>query len=289
MAITLAFMQAASQPDQRLFIILGVITLFTLVALGLRFFINLKEVVFTPTASIKHHGINDNFFFSLVVVFLGGLIGAFVLLFNQATMIEGYHQAAQTVATGLSQNAPNPTYRGIAEQWALSKIDGTFNVYFINNLIFFPLLVVAFWWLIGSVTYVGARMFGGQATYGAFLGSLAYSYFFGGIGLGCLVTAIFSSASAFKDALAGGSPPMDTLTIVGAVLLLYAIILFLIGVMHAADMTAGQLIGAVVVMLIVVGGGGAAAYYYGAVPAYTKFASQMTTFDPAKPGYTIPQ
>jgi hypothetical protein len=289
MTISLALLQAASQPDRSLFMYLGVITLATLVALGWRFFINMKEVLFAPSASLKHHGMNDNFFFSLVVVFLGGVIGAFVLLLNQPTMVSGYHQAAQVVATGLAQTAPNPTYRPVAEQWALGKIDAAFNVFFINNMIFFPLLLVGFWLLIGSVAYVGARMFGGHAAYGPFLGTLAYSYFFGGIGLGCLTAAIFNSATTFKDVLAGGMPPTDAWTIAGGVLLLYGIVLFCMGVMQAADLTTGQMIGALVVLLIVVGGGSALGYFYGAAPKYQTFASQMTTFDPSKQGYTIPQ
>ncbi len=65
MPLALALFQAGSVAgqDQTLYIILGVITLATLVALGLRFLANMRDVFIAPSASLGHLGQTDNFFF----------------------------------------------------------------------------------------------------------------------------------------------------------------------------------------------------------------------------------
>jgi len=114
MPFNLALFQSEPVAGQQLFIILGVITIATLIALGLRFFVNMFEVITAPGASLSHHGQNDNFFFSIFVVFLGGLIGTFGLLALQAELKLAFHSFAETVCNDAALLNTNLNYRDIA-------------------------------------------------------------------------------------------------------------------------------------------------------------------------------
>ena len=273
----LALLQSATPPDQRLYIILGVVTLATLVVLGLKFFANMFEVITAPTASLKHHGQSDNFFFSLMVAFLGGLIGTFVLLINQNALTSTFGKYATTVANDIALGNSNPTYRDIAANKAADILNNHFALYFADQLVFFPVVVVLLWLVIGLIIYGTARIFGGQATFADFMGSLAYPAFFLNIGLGCFALFIVNTLAAI---VAKQTPNPDVLAIVGGVLLLYGAILYLIAMSQAADLTGGQVIGVLIVFLILVGGASYGGYYY-AGPAFEQFALQITSFDPA--------
>jgi hypothetical protein len=289
MPYALALLQDMLGTGNRLFIVMGVITLATLVTLGWRFFVNLFEIIRYP-ASLKHHGNNDNFFFSLVVVFLGGLIGAIILLTQQEQMTQGFHTFAEALGKTYAMGAANSNYRDLAAQWCTNKLDSGFSIYVMNNLIFFPVVMLLVWLVIGTITFLGSKMFGGSAAYGPMLSTLAYSAFFFAIADGCLMASSVTSLNMMKDLFAGaGSPPTDVFFIVGALLALYGLILFFIGVSQAADVTAGQMIGIIIVLLVLVGGGTFAAIYYSGKPAFEGLASQVKSFDPSKPGYTIPQ
>lgn len=281
MPCDLALFQAGSMPEQQLYIILGVITLATVIALGLRFFINIFEVITAPAASLRHHGQNDNFFFSIFVVFLGGLIGAFGLLAKQSALTQAFHDYAATVCNDVSLQGVNANYREIAATWGINALDSNFDIFVTSNLVFFPIVMVVLWLVVGSICYVGARVLGGQSEYGAFLGSLAYSSFFASIGLGFI--SLFAIQTLGATA-AKTSPMPGVLAIIGIVLMLYSLVLFLMGIAQGADLAGGQVIGVLVVLIIVLGGIGFGCYYY-AQPAWESFTAEIQNYNPASGSY----
>lgn len=281
MPFDLALFQAGSMPSQELYIILGVITLATVIALGLRFFVNIFEVITAPAASLRHHGQSDNFFFSIFVVFLGGLIGAFGLLAKQSAMTQAFHEYATTICNDVALQNANANYRDIAASWGVNSLDSHFNILFTSNLVFFPIVMVVLWLFVGTVCYLGARMLGSQSSYGDFLGSLAYSSLFASIGLGFVALFGLQSLAAYT---AESSASPGVLAIIGLVLLVYALVLFLMGISQGADLAGGQVAGVLVVLVIVLGGIGAGIFYY-AQPVWQSFTAEIQSYDPSRGSY----
>jgi hypothetical protein len=277
MSVALALLITSAESDQKLYIILGIITLATLVAMGLKFFVNLFEIITAPTASIKHHGQTDNFFFSIVIVFLGGLIATFILVANQETIKSAFGDYAQTVAHNAAMTNSNPNYTGIAEEYGVDIMTGNFEVFFLSNIIFFPVVAVLLWLVFGLLAYLGARIFGGLCATGDFLGATAYSAFFTAIGFGLAALYLVQSLGVIA-----GEPTAtpDIVGIIGLVLMLYGVILFLVAITQSAELTGGQAAGALIVMLIVLGGIGYLIYYF-ANPVYSAFLDQIRMYDPS--------
>lgn len=277
MPFILALFQTEPVIGQQLYIILGVITLATLIALGLRFFVNMFEVITAPTASLSHHGQNDNFFFSIFVVFLGGLIGTFGLLTVRAELQQAFHTFSVTVCNNAALNNTNLNYRDIAASYGINIMDGNFDIYVASNLVFFPIVMVVMWLFIGSVCYLGAKMLGSSSAYGNFLGSLAYSAFFASIGLGFAALFIIQGMAAYVEQ---GSASPAVLSIIGLVLLLYALVLFFIGIAQGGDLASGPVAGVVIVLLVILAGVGFGLYYY-AAPIWEAFTAQIQNYNPA--------
>ncbi|MCH7472066.1 hypothetical protein IIA79_03840 [bacterium] len=280
MPFFLGLMQAAAGDNMVLYGILGLGTLTALIALGFGFLRNLFEIITAPTASLRHHGHSDNVFFSVVMVFLGGLIATFILVVSQEQLSQSFNDYASTVSSDIAMMNSNPTYRDIAEKNCLDRMNGNFNVYLMNNLVFFPVVMVILWLVIGFLAFLGARMFGGQCTVGDFLSSTAYGAFFSSIGLGMafLLFLQLLASSASQDFGQLGQP--NILGIIGAILLVYGVILFLIGAVQAAELTGGQLVGVIFILLVVLGG---LSYwgYYSSNQAFEDFSSEIQTFNPA--------
>jgi hypothetical protein len=283
MLIMLALLQAAAAPDSKLYIVLGIVSLAALIALGLKLFTNLMEVISTPGASLAHLGRTDNFLFSFVLVLLAGLIGTLILIANQPQMSTGFHEFAVQLSQTAAQANSNATYREIAAEMGAGRLDGAFSVYVASNLVFYSVLAVVHWLVIGLLWFLIAKMLGGHATVGAFLGTVAYPYFFGVIGSACAMVGALSNLKA----AAGGAPTADVLTIVGGVLSLYSVILLLAGVNQAAELGTARMIVGIIILLILLGGAGYGVYYSGQ-PVYSKWESSVKGYDPSKPGFVPP-
>lgn len=277
MPFNLALLQSEPDVSQQLFIILGVITLATLIALGLRFFVNMFEVITAPGASLSHHGQNDNFFFSIFVVFLGGLIGTFGMMSIKGQLTQAFHSFAVTVCNDAALLNTNQHYRDIAADYGINIMDGYFDVFVAQNLVFFPILMVVLWTFIGTICFLGAKMLGSHAAYGNFLGSIAYSAFFASIGLGFSALLIIQGMQAYVEQ--SGITP-GVLSIIGLVLLLYALILFFMAIAHGGDLASGPVVGVVIVLLVVMVGIIAGIHYY-AKPVWEDFTSQIQSYDPS--------
>lgn len=279
MLTMLALLQATA-PDSKLYIVLGIVTLATLITLGLKLFTNIFEVIGTPGASLAHLGRTDNFLFSFALVLLAGLLGTWILMTNQPLMAKGFHEFSVQAGQAAAQANSNPTYREIAAEMGSLKLDGAYSVYVSSNLLFYAPLAVVHWLFIGLLWFLIARMLGGHTTAGAFLGTIAYPYFFGVIGSAALLAG---SVTNLKAAVSG-APALDLLTILGSVLILYSLILLLIGVNQAAELGTARMIVGIIILLILLAGAGWGGYY-GAAPAYANWESSVKGYDPSKPGY----
>jgi len=95
----------------------------------------------------------------------------------------------------------------------------------------------------------------------------------------------FVALTALRAIAAGsGTPQIDVLGIIGAVLLLYALILFFMGIASAAEIQAGQTAGVLIVLLIVFGGIGYGVYAMSTEP-WEAFKLSIQSYDPSRGTY----
>jgi hypothetical protein len=263
--------------DRTILIVMAVIALFTLVVLGLKFLRNLFEVVTAPTASLKFHGQSDHFFQSLLIVFLGGLIATTIMLATQDTIVEAFSNYSGHVSQDMANSNSNEIYRDVAQKFAQDKINSNFNIFFIQNMIMLPMVFVALWLFFGLLCFMFSRLFGTTVSAADMLGSLAYSAFFTAIGVALasplIINFVASQAGAAPAGPGGGA-------IAGAVLILYGIVLFFMGISAAAEITGVQVAGIVIMLLVVL----AIIGYFMFTESQKKFATfktKVTSFNPA--------
>src|SRR4051794_10958646 len=146
-----SMLQAAGPNDRMMLIVLGVIALLTLVVLGFKFFRNLFEIITAPGASLKYHGQMDNFFFSLLVVFLGGLISVAIMVAGQDKIAQSWNNYSSKVSQDLGAANSNHIYQDVAEKYAKDRLDTNFDIYFVQNMIMMPMLFLALWFVLGSL------------------------------------------------------------------------------------------------------------------------------------------
>lgn len=263
--------------DQSLFIVLGIIALASLVALGGKFFVNLFEVITAPSASLGHHGVNDNFFFSIIVVFLGGLIASALMIHSRQELATEFHDYSTAVCSEAAQQNSSEVYRGIASEWGVTTMDSQFGIYLLDNLIFVPVALVLLWLVLGLVAWVGVKIVGSQATLGNLLGSLAYGCLFMSIGFGLIAPYIVAAVHGMvsqQPEMPGG------MAIAGIVLLIYGLVLYLIGLGQGGGITAGQVIAPIILLLIVIGGVGYLVYYQ-THPTFETFLDSIRSYNPS--------
>jgi hypothetical protein len=273
----LLLLQAAGANDRMMLILLGVFALLTLVVLGIKFFRNLFEIITAPGASLKYHGQMDNFFYSLLVVFLGGLIAVGIMFGTQDKIAQAWNGYSSKVGADLGQANSNPIYRDVAEKWAKDRLDTNFDIYFVQNMITMPALFLAVWFVLGSLVFVFTKIFQSTVAWPDMLGTLAYSAFFTAIGIGLAMPLIIGFIASKAGAEA---PTPDAMTGIGIVLVLYGIVLFLMGITQAAEISVGQVIAVVIFLAIVLGGIG----WYSSTKAkenFDIFAGKVTSFNPA--------
>jgi len=263
--------------DQSLFIVLGIIALASLVALGGKFFVNLFEVLTAPAASLGHHGQNDNFFFSVIIVFLGGLVASFLMIHGRQELATDFHELSTAVCSDAAQQNSSEVYRDIASDWGVTTMDSQFSIYVLDNLIFVPVALVLLWLVLGLVAWVGTKMVGSAATLGNLLGSLAYGCLFMSIGFGLmapyLVEAVYGMV-AQEPVMPGG------MAIAGIVLVLYGLVLYLIGISQGANITGGQAAVPVILLLVVLAGISFLVYYQSS-PTFDDFLGSIRSYNPS--------
>lgn len=293
MTVALALLQAGQIENRILFIILGVVTLLVLVALGLKFWRNMFEVITAPTASLGYHGQNDNIFFSLVIVVLGGLIGTFILVNAQTDLEEGFKAYSAATAHSIAEGGRSATYRDVASNWGADKMSDTFDNAILSNLPMFPVVLVLIWFMVGFLAFLGAKMFGGLTTLSTMLSAFAYPGFFMSIGLAAVLVTVlsgFNTVSAMFKGSGGDPTELNMLWLtVGIVLMLYGLVLWFIALAQAGQLATGGIIGVLVVILIVFGGIGALIVYQGFMPWSNQLVTDIQSIDPSKSGFKMPE
>lgn len=273
----LSMLQAAGANDRVMLIVLGVIALLTLVVLGFKFFRNLFEIITAPGASLKYHGQMDNFFYSLLVVFLGGLIAVGIMVATQDKIAEAYNNYSSKVSSDLGQANSNAIYRDVAEKYAKDRLDTNFDIYFMQNMILMPMLFLAVWFILGTLVFLFSKIFQSTVAWPDMLGTAAYSAFFFAIGVGLAMPFIIGFIASKAGAEA---PTPDVMAGIGLVLVLYGVVLFLMGIGGAAEISMGQVIAVVLFLVIILGGLGWYSYTK-SKEAFAVFSGKVTGFNPA--------
>jgi hypothetical protein len=269
----------ASTADKNLLIIYGAVAIVIIVVLGLRFLVSMFEVLTAPTASLKHHGEQNNFFQSLLIVILGGLIGTLVLFFKQSALVAAWTAYAENSAHTLAMANSNTNYRDIAEAYALSKLNANFSIYGLDMLVFLPMMLAVLWIVVGLLAFLFAKLFGGNTTLASFLGSLAFGSFFINIGIGLLGLFAINTVDALSRQ---GTPSFDAMSIIGAILFVYGLILWIIAVNVAPENTTGQTIGVLIFVAVLLAGTAVLLQIQVFEPTYTQFKTNVETLDMSK-------
>ncbi|MCC7479542.1 hypothetical protein IT575_13955 [bacterium] len=279
MPFTIALLLQADDPGNRNLLILGIAIVGCLLVLGLRFFRALFEVITAPQASLGHHGRNDGFMHSLMIVLLGGLIGTLAIFLQMDKVKSGLGAFAQAVSDMVANGASNKNYADVLGATAMTTVNQNVDNYILNNLVLLPLYFVAVWVIVSLLAFAFSKMLGGQATLPGMAGALAYSYFFGAISAGLSITSTINSLPMMAGSTTAPAGGMEILAIIGLVLNLYALVLFLMGISQGGDLTVGATVGVLVFMLIILGGG----QYFGVFKAKQAFDGWVSTLQSTNP------
>jgi hypothetical protein len=282
-------LQGTDDTTGMMLITLVVLTLLTFVVLGVKFFVSLFEVVTAPGASLKHLGTSDTAFYSFAVVFLGHLIGSIVLVLHRGQMSSGFHDFSTKYGEFLAAMNSNKNYQDVAASWASNQMNSLYQTVVDSNLLWLGLYGMALWILAGLIFFVAAKMFGSPLSLTELFSATAYPMFFYTIGFCCYLAGTLSGFGVFgagfsPDALAGTA----VLNIVGAVLCLYALILYAISFIQVTDLGFGQLLVGVLLYLLIIGGAGYLVGYKVTGPAIEKFSSDVSSIDFSKDNYRLP-
>jgi hypothetical protein len=140
-----------------------------------------------------------------------------------------------------------------------------------------PMVFVVTWLFFGFLCFIFSKMFGAGVSAADMLGSVAYSAFFTAIGVALATPLILD----FIASQAGApSPTPDGMGIAGVVVLLYGIVLFLMGVSAAAEITSVQVFGILVMVAIVLGIIGYFVYD-GSKTNFDAFKAKVVGYNPA--------
>jgi hypothetical protein len=276
--ITLSLLQIGESQAQVLYIILGVITLAVIIALGGPFAKSLFYVVTAPQASLGHYGKRDNFFFSLFIVFLGGLIGTFALLYNSVELSSSFHTFSVEIANDIAQGNPSDIYRDAARDWGVEIMDRKFDLYVIQNIVFFPIVMGLLWFITGTLVFLLAKMFGSGSSYSALLGAVAYAGLFSSIGWGLLLAGSGKMLSAYATQ---GAPVPGVFGIIGIVFLIYSIVLFVMAVGQGAELSSTQSVILIIILMLLIGGISYGIFYMLQEPM-DSFVREIKSYNPGK-------
>jgi hypothetical protein len=278
MPSTLALIWQASG-DTTLYILVGAIVL-CLIVLGLKFLRAMFEVITAPQASLGHHGRSDGFFHSMIIVLLAGLITALIVHVRTEDLRATWQASSQAEASAIAAGAANRIYADVIESSSKDKLDANFENFFVGNIIFIPLILLGYWFVLSILAFLFSRMLGGQCTLGGVAGALAYAYFFGFIAQGLTMDTQIGSFLGSLSGTPPGSPAMSPLVIVGMILSLYSAILWFMALSQGGDLTVGQIIGVTIFIAVIVGGSTGYAMYKGK-EAYTAWTTKMKAYNPA--------
>ena len=252
-----------------------------ILALGENFIPNVFYAISTPTYSIRHLSRNDPFSFSLLLSLLGGLFfGLYATILHNA-ISEAYQAFAKTTIEEALASYANPTYKDVVFQNGVDTMLNWFSVYYQGNLVWFPLLIVALWFIFGFLFFAVLRLFGSGASYREVLSATSYlCLLFGAIG-GYFLFHIFHSLLSSLSA-PPGSLNVSAVDMLGSLVWLVLLVYLIIYLSQGSELGIAQAIISWVIVNVVVGVAIGAATYYLAFPKLNEFFSSLQTFDPSK-------
>ncbi|MCD6283494.1 hypothetical protein J7J84_07870 [bacterium] len=271
MALTLwqsapAFLFQGGDTDQLLqWMLVGAIIL-SILAMGLQFFKNVFYAITAPTYSLKSMGQDDNFFFSLLLVVVGGLFMSLYALMQKSFLLASFEQFARDQLNGALVGYANQTYKPVVFEFGLNRMTDVFDLV-MSSILGIVLLWPVLWLLFGYVYWILSRAFGNQLSLKVMLSTLAYYYLLFGVVVGYFA---IHSVGAYLVAQ-GGAPPIGGLEIAGVILGLVALAYSVISISQGSDITVAQAVVVFVIWGVVLGGIIAAVFVYQLAPIYEGF------------------
>ncbi len=271
MALTLwqsapAFLFQGGDSDQLLqWMLVGAIVL-SILAMGFQFFKNVFYAVTAPTYSLKNMGQDDNFFFSLLMVVVGGLFMALYALMQKSFLLASFDQFARDQLNSALAGYANQTYKPVVFEFGLNRMTDVFGLA-IASILGIVLLWPALWLLFGYVYWLLSRAFGNQLSLKVMLATLSYYYLLFGV-----IVGYFAIHSVGTYLVAqGGAPTIGGIEIAGAILGLVALAYSVISISQGGDITPAQAVVVFVIWGVVLGGIIAAVFVYQLAPIYDGF------------------
>lgn len=271
MALTLwqsapAFLFQGGDSDQLLqWMLVGAIVL-SILAMGLQFLKNAFYAITAPTYSLKNMGEDDNFFFSLLTVVIGGLFMALYAIMQKSYLLASFDKFARNQLNEAMAGYANQTYKPVVFEFGFNRMQDVFGLV-ISSILGIVLLWPVLWLLFGYVYWLLSRAFGNQLSLKVMLSTLAYYYLLFGVIVGYF--AIHSVGTYL--AAQGGTVPMGTFEIIGALLGLVALAYSVIAISQGGDITPAQAVIVFVIWGVVLGGIIAAVFVYQLAPVYEGF------------------
>ncbi len=266
-----AMLLQTADPDQSLkWILVGGIVL-CIVAMGLPFFRNAFYAITAPTYSLRNMGGEDNLFFSILLVFMGGLFVSLYALLQKAYMADSFMKFASAQISQTLASYSNATYKPILFNEGVEKMMNAY--YTVESLVFWLWFLWILLWLVsGVVFWFLTKAFGNQGSLKVMLSTLAYAYVLSGAIVGFFY---FRLLGAFL-ASGGASPALGTAEMVGAVLLLASVVYLIIAVAQGGEMSSVQAIIVFLIAAILLAGVVFFAIYQ-VKPIYQSFLDELRT------------
>jgi len=266
-----AMLLQTADPDQSLkWILVGGIVL-CIVAMGLPFFRNAFYAITAPTYSLRNMGGEDNLFFSILLVFMGGLFVSLYALLQKAYMADSFMKFASAQISQTLASYSNATYKPILFNEGVEKMMNAY--YTVESLVFWLWFLWILLWLVsGVVFWFLTKAFGNQGSLKVMLSTLAYAYVLSGAIVGFFY---FRLLGAFL-ASGGASPALGTAELAGAVLLLASVVYLIIAVAQGGEMSSVQAIIVFLIAAILLAGVVFFAIYQ-VKPIYQSFLDELRT------------
>jgi len=266
-----AMLLQTADPDQSLkWILVGGIVL-CIVAMGLPFFRNAFYAITAPTYSLRNMGGEDNLFFSILLVFMGGLFVSLYALLQKAYMADSFLKFANAQIGQTLASYSNATYKPILFNEGVEKMMNAY--YTVESLVFWLWFLWILLWLVsGVVFWFLTKAFGNQGSLKVMLSTQAYAYMLSGAIVGFFY---FRLLGAFL-ASGGASPALGTAEMVGAVLLLASVVYLIIAVAQGGEVSSVQAIIVFLIAAILLAGVVFFAIYQ-VKPIYQSFLDELRT------------
>ncbi|OGK09636.1 MAG: hypothetical protein A2Y63_03060 [Candidatus Riflebacteria bacterium RBG_13_59_9] len=252
-------------------ILVGAIVL-CILAMGFQFFKNTFYAITAPTYSLRNMGEDDNFFFSILLVFLGGLFAAFYTFIQRNFIAGSFESFAKAQVEQALASYSNLTYKPVVASYGIERMTDVFES-LETIIVWIPVLWLVSWLVMGVLYWLLSRAFGNQSPLKVMLSSLAYFFMLYGAVAGYFIA--HALGTSFLASV--GTPPIGAVEIIGALLGLVFFVYLIVAISQGGEITPAQAGVAWLVWGIVIGGAIAATVYYKVIPSFEAFLNGLST------------